>query len=191
MVLLLFVSAPQYDEKRCDVARDSYCRSFITYTFECTGWSRSSICYLSCHTTAYSESLKESWGWVDFGRLGHGNSSDVFMPQPIKTLRGLRIKQIARGDSHCLAVTMEGGIQRRSVPFIFGLCTSLAPNAIHLLHDVVLGLKPKASMLASAIRHMQDHKPFKASYYCAPAQIKMVANWLPCAEVDSSRLLIK
>ncbi|KAF8018639.1 hypothetical protein BT93_H3509 [Corymbia citriodora subsp. variegata] len=65
------------------------------------------------HTAAYSESLREvySWGWGDFGRLGHGNSSDVFTPQPIKTLQGLRIKQIACGDSHCLAVTMEGEVQ--------------------------------------------------------------------------------
>lgn len=48
----------------------------------------------------------------DFGRLGHGNSSDVFIPQPIKALYGLRIKQIACGDSHCLAVSMEGDVQR-------------------------------------------------------------------------------
>jgi hypothetical protein len=48
----------------------------------------------------------------DFGRLGHGNSSDLFTPQPIKALNGLRIKQIACGDSHCLAVTMEGEVQR-------------------------------------------------------------------------------
>ncbi|GFY87472.1 regulator of chromosome condensation (RCC1) family protein [Actinidia rufa] len=65
------------------------------------------------HTTAFSESCMQaySWGWGDFGRLGHGNSSDLFTPQPIKALQGLRIKQIACGDSHCLAVTMEGGVQ--------------------------------------------------------------------------------
>ncbi|KAL5993130.1 Ultraviolet-B receptor uvr8 [Asimina triloba] len=62
------------------------------------------------HTTAYSESEMQvfSWGWGDFGRLGHGNSSDLFTPQPIKALHGLKIKQIACGDSHCLAVTMDG-----------------------------------------------------------------------------------
>ncbi|MBA0724764.1 hypothetical protein Golax_021426, partial [Gossypium laxum] len=47
----------------------------------------------------------------DFGRLGHGDFSDLFTPQPIKALHGLRIKQIACGDSHCLAVTMEGEVQ--------------------------------------------------------------------------------
>ncbi|GAB4855716.1 Ultraviolet-B receptor uvr8 [Ancistrocladus abbreviatus] len=64
------------------------------------------------HTTAYSESRMQmySWGWGDFGRLGHGNSSDVFTPQPIRALDGVRIKQIACGDSHCLAVTMEGEV---------------------------------------------------------------------------------
>ncbi|KAI4383537.1 hypothetical protein MLD38_009364 [Melastoma candidum] len=38
------------------------------------------------HTIALSESRCEvySWGWGDFGRLGHGNSSDVFTPQPVR-----------------------------------------------------------------------------------------------------------
>ncbi|XP_023517857.1 ultraviolet-B receptor UVR8 [Cucurbita pepo subsp. pepo] len=65
------------------------------------------------HTIAYSEACTEvySWGWGDFGRLGHGNSSDLFTPKPIKALHGLRIRQIACGDSHCLAVTMEGEVQ--------------------------------------------------------------------------------
>lgn len=48
----------------------------------------------------------------DFGRLGHGNSSDLFTPKPIKALHGISIKQIACGDSHCLAVTREGEVQR-------------------------------------------------------------------------------
>ncbi|KAI4385198.1 hypothetical protein MLD38_003251 [Melastoma candidum] len=64
------------------------------------------------HTIALSESRSEvySWGWGDFGRLGHGNSSDVFTPQPVKALHGVRIKQIACGDSHCLAVNMDGEV---------------------------------------------------------------------------------
>lgn len=74
------------------------------------------IASLTCgadHTTAYSESESQvfSWGWGDFGRLGHGNSSDVFTPQPIKALQGLKIKQIACGDSHCLAVTIDGQVR--------------------------------------------------------------------------------
>lgn len=65
------------------------------------------------HTTAFSDSCTKvySWGWGDFGRLGHGNYSDLFTPQPIKALDGLQIRQIACGDSHCLAVTMEGEVQ--------------------------------------------------------------------------------
>ncbi|KAG0489759.1 hypothetical protein HPP92_006622 [Vanilla planifolia] len=65
------------------------------------------------HTAAYSEKKLQvySWGWGDFGRLGHGNSSDVFTPQPIKALEGIKIKQLACGDSHCLAVTVFGEVQ--------------------------------------------------------------------------------
>lgn len=64
------------------------------------------------HTLAYSEPHLQvySWGWGDFGRLGHGNSSDLFIPQPIKALDGVKIKQIACGDSHCLAVSMDGNV---------------------------------------------------------------------------------
>ncbi|XXG86373.1 hypothetical protein AAC387_Pa11g1278 [Persea americana] len=65
------------------------------------------------HTTAYSESQMQvyGWRWGDFGRLGHANSSDLFTSQPIKALQGIKIKQIACGDSHCLAVTMKGEVQ--------------------------------------------------------------------------------
>ncbi|KAG9147843.1 hypothetical protein Leryth_003445 [Lithospermum erythrorhizon] len=71
------------------------------------------ILSVSCgadHTIAYSDSRLQvySWGWGDFGRLGHGNSSDLFSPMPIKALQSMRIKQIACGDSHCIALTMEG-----------------------------------------------------------------------------------
>ncbi|GMG99831.1 hypothetical protein Nepgr_001671 [Nepenthes gracilis] len=64
------------------------------------------------HTIAYSESRMQvySWGWGDFGRLGHGNSSDLFTPHPIKALDGVKIKQIVCGDSHCLALTILGNV---------------------------------------------------------------------------------
>ncbi|XP_004503906.1 ultraviolet-B receptor UVR8-like isoform X2 [Cicer arietinum] len=51
-----------------------------------------------------------SCGWGDFGRLGHGDHSDLLIPHPIRALQGLRIKQLACGDSHCLAVTMESKV---------------------------------------------------------------------------------
>ncbi|PWA87071.1 Regulator of chromosome condensation 1/beta-lactamase-inhibitor protein II [Artemisia annua] len=75
------------------------------------------IVSLTCgadHTIAFSESQLQvySWAWGDFWRLGHGNSTNCFIPQPIKALQGLRIRQIACGDSHCLAVTMERELLR-------------------------------------------------------------------------------
>ncbi|XP_058735597.1 ultraviolet-B receptor UVR8-like isoform X3 [Vicia villosa] len=64
------------------------------------------------YTVARSDSSKNvySWGWGDFGRLGHGDHSDLFIPHPIGALQGLKIKQIACGDCHCLAVTMESKV---------------------------------------------------------------------------------
>jgi len=55
----------------------------------------------------------------DFGRLGHGDPSDLFVPHPIRALQGLRIKQIACGDCHCLAVTTESKVLR----CVFLCCT--------------------------------------------------------------------
>ncbi|KAL2342893.1 hypothetical protein Fmac_004178 [Flemingia macrophylla] len=64
------------------------------------------------HTMACSESDKAvySWGWGDFGRLGHGDHSDMLIPRPIKALQGLMLQQVACGDSHCLAVTMDSHV---------------------------------------------------------------------------------
>lgn len=106
------------------------------------------------HTTAYSESRVQaySWGWGDFGRLGHGNSSDLFTPQPIKALYGLRIRQIACGDSHCLAVTMEGEVQSwgRNQNGQLGLGTtedSLVPQKIEAFQGV------SVKMVAAGAEH--------------------------------------
>ncbi|KAE8694427.1 Ultraviolet-B receptor UVR8 [Hibiscus syriacus] len=106
------------------------------------------------HTIAYSLSSAEaySWGWGDFGRLGHGNSSDLFTPQPIKALHGLRIKQIACGDSHCLAVTMEGDVQSwgRNQNGQLGLGTiedSLVPQKIQAFQGISI------KMVAAGAEH--------------------------------------
>ncbi|XP_017178763.3 ultraviolet-B receptor UVR8 isoform X1 [Malus domestica] len=106
------------------------------------------------HTIAYSNSRSEvySWGWGDFGRLGHGNSSDLFTPQPIKALHGIKIRQIACGDSHCLAVTMEGEVQSwgRNQNGQLGLGTtedSLVPQKIQAFQ----GLSVK--MVAAGAEH--------------------------------------
>ncbi|KAH9717227.1 Ultraviolet-B receptor UVR8 [Citrus sinensis] len=106
------------------------------------------------HTTAYSESCMEvySWGWGDFGRLGHGNSSDLFTPLPIKALHSLRVKQIACGDSHCLAVTVEGEVQSwgRNQNGQLGLGTtedSLVPQKLQAFEGVSI------KMVAAGAEH--------------------------------------
>ncbi|CAO2035153.1 unnamed protein product [Urochloa humidicola] len=106
------------------------------------------------HTTAYSEEELQvySWGWGDFGRLGHGNSTDVFTPQPVKALQGLKIKQIACGDSHCLAVTMDGEVQSwgRNQNGQLGLGTtedSLLPQKIQAFEGVCV------KMIAAGAKH--------------------------------------
>ncbi|KAH9668667.1 Ultraviolet-B receptor UVR8 [Citrus sinensis] len=106
------------------------------------------------HTTAYSESCMQvySWGWGDFGRLGHGNSSDLFTPLPIKALHSLRVKQIACGDSHCLAVTVEGEVQSwgRNQNGQLGLGTtedSLVPQKLQAFEGVSI------KMVAAGAEH--------------------------------------
>ena len=49
-----------------------------------------------------------SWGWGDFGRLGHGDYVDAFLPKSMDVLRSVPISVIACGDNHCHAVSNEG-----------------------------------------------------------------------------------
>ncbi|GAA0165556.1 guanyl-nucleotide exchange factor [Lithospermum erythrorhizon] len=115
------------------------------------------IISVSCgadHTIAYSDSRLQiySWGWGDFGRLGHGNSSDLFSPMPIKALQYMQIKQIACGDSHCIALTIEGELLSwgRNQNGQLGLGTtedSLVPQRIHTF----MGIPVK--MVAAGAEH--------------------------------------
>ncbi|EFJ39741.1 hypothetical protein VOLCADRAFT_70529 [Volvox carteri f. nagariensis] len=49
-----------------------------------------------------------SWGWGDFGRLGHGDCNDVFVPRPIEFFSGRPVHRVACGDTHTLVVAGEG-----------------------------------------------------------------------------------
>ena len=62
------------------------------------------------YSVAVSEQTKEiySWGWGDFGRLGHADSADVFLPKPISSLSGKKVSAVACGDTHTLVI-LEGG----------------------------------------------------------------------------------
>lgn len=62
------------------------------------------------YTLAVAAQQKQtySWGWGDFGRLGHGTCSDYFLPNPIKGLAGMEITQVACGDTHTIALSSNG-----------------------------------------------------------------------------------
>lgn len=46
----------------------------------------------------------------DFGRLGHDDCSDVFLPRRIEGLSGRGVSSIACGDTHTLAVMQSGAL---------------------------------------------------------------------------------
>ena len=74
----------------------------------------------------------------DFGRLGHGDCSDVFLPQPIKDISGLEIVEVACGDTHTVAISAEGRLYSfgRNQNGQLGLGTShdaLSPSLIEAL----------------------------------------------------------
>ena len=62
------------------------------------------------YSVAVSEQTSEvySWGWGDFGRLGHADSADVFVPTPIASLSGRKVTAVACGDTHTLVI-LDGG----------------------------------------------------------------------------------
>ena len=43
----------------------------------------------------------------DFGRLGHGDARDVFIPRAIPGLTGRRVRDVACGDTHTLVSTFD------------------------------------------------------------------------------------
>ena len=49
-----------------------------------------------------------SWGWGDFGRLGHSDCNDIFVPSPILSLSGKKVTSVSCGDTHTLVATAEG-----------------------------------------------------------------------------------
>ncbi|URD76716.1 Regulator of chromosome condensation (RCC1) repeat [Musa troglodytarum] len=74
------------------------------------------------------------------------------LTQPIKALQGLKIKQIACGDSHCLAVTMDGEVQSwgRNQNGQLGLGTtedSLIPQKIQAFQGICV------KMIAAGAEH--------------------------------------
>ena len=74
----------------------------------------------------------------DFGRLGHGDCSDVFIPQPISAISGIEIVEVACGDTHTVAISAEGRLYSfgRNQNGQLGLGTShdaLSPSLIEAL----------------------------------------------------------
>ncbi|KIY98506.1 putative E3 ubiquitin-protein ligase HERC1 [Monoraphidium neglectum] len=82
-----------------------------------------------------------SWGWGDFGRLGHGHSLDCFSPQPITALSGVAVRQVACGDAHTLVATEAGELYAfgRNQNGQLGVGSTedvLAPRRVDALADV-------------------------------------------------------
>lgn len=62
------------------------------------------------YSIAVSHSKKQvyAWGWGDFGRLGHGDCKDFFLPASIPALSYKTVAAVACGDTHTLVATDEG-----------------------------------------------------------------------------------
>ena len=60
--------------------------------------------YARCHGACARRQSKVPCCRGDFGRLGHGDCSDVFLPRQISAFTGIRIVRIAGGDTHSLVV---------------------------------------------------------------------------------------
>lgn len=56
------------------------------------------------------DNLVYSWGWGDFGRLGHADCKDVFVPTPIPALVGVPVQAVSCGDTHTLVATKSGAL---------------------------------------------------------------------------------
>jgi hypothetical protein len=51
-----------------------------------------------------------SWGHGDYGKLGHGDDEDCFLPKQVEALAGMRVSAVATGGQHSAAITTEGDL---------------------------------------------------------------------------------
>ncbi|MFN3383259.1 MAG: hypothetical protein ACK41O_27665, partial [Runella zeae] len=49
-----------------------------------------------------------SWGSGEWGRLGHGSSSNFKSPTLIESLQGKRVVKLSAGKTHSAALTADG-----------------------------------------------------------------------------------
>ncbi len=110
-----------------------------------------------------------SWGWGDFGRLGHGDCGDVFVPRPIAALAGIPIASAACGDTHTLVLSEAGEV------YAFGrnqngqLGTGSDVDSLVPLKLTALEVRPLPLFAGS----QQSHKP-RAAAACS-AQVALPA----------------
>ena len=51
-----------------------------------------------------------SWGYGDYGRLGHGVEQNQLLPKKIEALAGQRVVAVSAGTFHSLARTADGAV---------------------------------------------------------------------------------
>ncbi|KAL2328713.1 hypothetical protein Fmac_022140 [Flemingia macrophylla] len=113
----------------------------------------------------------------DFGRLGHGDHSDMLIPRPIKALQGLMLQQVACGDSHCLAVTMDSHV------------LSVASISVRQLRSMLIGFQIKSNMLDYINLPMGPvpDRTINLPASCAPKQVNLnVPTIIDAFSVDGS-----
>jgi E3 ubiquitin-protein ligase HERC1 len=75
----------------------------------------------SAHTLAVSTDGKTVWsfGGGDHGKLGHGDTSQVYRPRVVEALQGLYIRKVATGSAFSLALTSNGQVTYRYLIVLF------------------------------------------------------------------------
>ena len=51
-----------------------------------------------------------SWGWGDFGNLGHGDEQDQLLPKKLEALASRRVVAVSAAAVHSLALTADGAV---------------------------------------------------------------------------------
>lgn len=97
----------------------------------------------------------------DFGRLGHGDIIDVFLPKPIAGLSGIGITRLACGDTHTIALSATGQVYSfgRNQNGQLGLGSDR--DALGPVHVEALRVSRQHSVIGSVVR-MQHVAPRNA-----------------------------
>jgi alpha-tubulin suppressor-like RCC1 family protein len=103
-----------------------------------------------------------SWGEGESGLLGHGDTQDQHSPKRIEALRGVRVRSVAHGEYHAIALAEDGLVYawgERTASAVLGnqdFERELLPKPIEALRGVRVGIVAAGGFRSYAVTELSE-----------------------------------